>query len=122
MSHLWLLLLLLSCIEQSLSKTAITNYATVELVENSPLNTLVIQLTTSFNQTRTSKFVLLNMIGFESNMFSIVNGSIYTVDYIDREEFLREKYCLDGLYCKIELHVLVDGGQAYWVIPVHIVE
>ena len=118
-SHIWFLLLL---VKYSFCKTAITNYPTVELLENTPLNTLVVQLTTSLNLTRTSKLVLLNMVGFESNTFSIVNGSIYTVNYIDREEFLSEKYCLESLYCKIELHVLVDDGLAYWVIPVHIAE
>lgn len=119
LSHFWLVFL---CIKYSFSKTLITNYPTVDLVENSPLNTLVIQLTTSLNITRTSKLVLLNMSGFEFDVFTIVNGSIYTIDSIDREEFLRRKYCLDNLYCKIELHILVDDGLAYCVIPIHIVE
>jgi hypothetical protein len=118
-SHLWICFVL---IKYSFSKTSITNYPTVDLLENSPLNTLVIQLTPSLNKSKLSKLVLLNMSGFESDMFSIINGSIYTINSIDREQFIREKYCLDNLYCKIELHILVDGGLAYWVIPVHIVE
>ncbi|CAF1229404.1 unnamed protein product [Adineta ricciae] len=101
---------------------SVTNYPTIDLVENSPLNTLVIQLTTSLNITRTSKLVLLNMSGFESDVFTIVNGSIYTTNSIDREEFLRRKYCLDNLYCKVELQILVDNGLAYWVIPIHVVD
>ncbi|UJR25047.1 hypothetical protein I4U23_006407 [Adineta vaga] len=118
--HLWLLLVFL---KYSFSEILITNYPTVDLLENSPLNTLIIHLTTSLNLTRTSKLVLLNMSGFELDMFTIINGSIYTIDVIDREEFLRNKYCLDSLYCKIELHILVnDRLLAYWVIPIHIVD
>ncbi|CAF1067307.1 unnamed protein product [Adineta steineri] len=118
-NHLWILFIL---IQYSFSKTSITNYPTVDLFENSPLNTLVIQLTTSLNITKSSKLALLNMIGFELDMFSIINGSIYTIDFIDREEFITEKYCLDNLYCKIELHILVNDGLAYWVIPIHIID
>ncbi|CAF0846479.1 unnamed protein product [Adineta ricciae] len=119
LSHFWLVLVF---IKYSFSKTLITNYPTVDLVENSPLNTLVIQLTTSLNITRTPKLFLLNTSGFECDVFTIVNGSIYTINSIDREEFLRRKYCLDNLYCKIELQILVDDGLAYWVIPIHIVD
>ena len=119
LSHFWLVFVF---IKYSFSQTLITSYPTVDLVENSPLNTLVIQLTTSLNITRTSKLVLLNMSGFEFDFFTIVNGSIYTTNPIDREEFLRKKYCFDNSYCKIELHILVDDGSAYWVIPIHVVE
>jgi hypothetical protein len=97
----------------------VTNYPTVDLLENVPINTLVLRLT---QETRKHKLVLLNMSGFESNMFSVVNGSVYTTNVIDREQLVAEKRCLDRLSCTLGLHVLVDDGLAYWVIPVHVVE
>jgi hypothetical protein len=112
-----MLSMLIKC---SFSKTSVTNYPTVDLLENSPLNTIVIQLIKS--NMKQSKLVLLNMAGFESNTFSVINGSIYTTNLIDREQFINEKRCFDRLYCVIELHILVDDGFAYWVIPIHIIE
>jgi hypothetical protein len=104
-------------------KISITNYPTIDLVENCPLHTLVVSLSRlNTNLTSTTKLVLLNLNGFESNMFSIINGSIYTVHSIDREEFIDKQYCLDNLYCKIEIHILVNDGNGYWIIPIHIVE
>ena len=111
---IWFLL-----IADSLSTTAVTNYPTVDLWENCPINTLVLPLT---DDAKKYKLVLLNMAGFESNMFSVVNGSVYTTNVIDREQLVAEKRCFDRSSCTIELHVLVDDGLAYWVIPVHIVE
>lgn len=112
---LWILFQLI--IKCSYSDPLIKNYQIVDLLENSPLNTFVIELTKSSH-----KLILLNINGFESKYFSIINGNIYTKNLIDREEFLHEKYCLNKFYCQIELHILVDDGLAYWVVPIHIIE
>ena len=102
------------------STTLITTYPTVDLLENSPLNTLVTRLRVS--EATKSKMMLLNMMGFESEMFAIVNGSLCTTSVIDREQLIDEKRCSDRFYCLVEIHILVDDGLAYWVIPVHVVE
>ncbi|CAF4194172.1 unnamed protein product, partial [Rotaria sp. Silwood2] len=104
-------------IKSSYSNPLIKTYPIVDLLENSPLNTFVIELTNSSN-----KLILINLNEFETKLFSIINGNIYTKDFIDREEFIDKKYCLDKFYCKIELQILVDDGIAYWIIPVHIVD
>jgi len=103
-------------------KISITNYPTVDLLENSPLNTFVVSLSRLTNLTNSTKLVLLNLNGYETTMFSIINGSIYTINSIDREEFIEKQYCLDNLYCKIEIHILVNDGNGYWIIPIHIIE
>jgi hypothetical protein len=102
------------------STTLITTYPTVDLLENSPVNTLVSHLRVS--ESARSKMMLLNMMGFESEMFTIVNGSLCTASVIDREQLIDEKRCSDRFYCLVEIHILVDDGLAYWVIPVHVVE
>ena len=107
--------------EDVCSTTLITTYPTVDLLENSPLNTLVTHLRVSEAAAR-SKMMLLNMVGFESEMFAIVNGSLCTASVIDREQLIDEKRCSDRFYCLVEIHILVDDGLAYWVIPVHVVE
>lgn len=114
--------LLFVVIKLSFSKTSLITYPIVDLLENSPLNTFVISLNSSLNMNNSTKLILLNLNGYESNLFSIINGNIYTKNSIDREEFLREKYCLDNSYCKIEIHILVNDGLAYWIIPIHIIE
>ncbi|CAF0976847.1 unnamed protein product [Rotaria sordida] len=104
-------------IKSSYSNPLIKSYPIIDLLENSPLNTFVIELTNSSN-----KLILINLNEFETKLFSIINGNIYTKNLIDREEFLDKKYCLDKFYCKIELQILVDDGLAYWIIPIHIVD
>ena len=116
LKSLLILFVIIKCI---LSKPSITTYPTINLKENSPLNSFVIKLNSSIN---IEKLVLLNLMGFESNLFGIINGNIYTKDLIDREEFIEKKYCLDNLYCKIEVHIVVNDGLTYWIIPIHIVE
>ena len=96
----------------------IKTYEIVDLLENSPLNTFVIGLT-EFSK---NKLRILNLNEFERKYFSIINGNIYTNNEIDREEFLNKKYCLNKFNCQIEIHILVDDGLAYLVIPIHIVE
>src|ERR1700722_12689846 len=91
---IWFLL-----IEVSQSTTVVTNYPTVDLVENSPLNSFVAQLTSEATK---YKLILLNMGGFESNLFSVINGSIYTRNVIDREQMITEKRCFDRSSCIIE--------------------
>ena len=108
-------------------KTSIVTYPTVELVENVPVNSLVVSLSSSSSLmmksiNESTKMVLLNLNGYERDMFSLINENIYTKQIIDREEFLIQGYCLNEMYCQIEIHILVNDGYAYWIIPVHIVE
>ena len=113
------ILIIIIIIQVSFSITSIKTYPTINLKENSPINTKVIELTESEKEL---KLILLNLGGFETKYFGIINESIYTINEIDREQFLGEKRCFDRSYCLIELHILVNDGQSYWVIPIHIVE
>ena len=123
MTTMTLRIVLIVCMMKSIfCKTSIITYPTVELVENIPLNSLVVSLSSMIKSSNESKFVLLNLNGYETKIFSMINQSLYTQSSIDREEFLLNGYCLDEMYCKIELHVLVNDGYAYWIIPIHIVE
>ena len=100
------------------STTSIRTYGTVEVHENIPTGTNIVSL-----QEQSAKFYLLNLSGFERRFFEVQRGgSVVVREPIDREEFLQSKRCFDRSYCVIELHVLVDDGQQYVVIPVHIVE
>lgn len=110
----YLLSVLIKC---SYSNPLIKTYPIIDLLENSPLNTFIVEITQSSN-----KLNLLNINRFETKLFSLKNGSIYTKDLIDREEFIDQQYCLNKRYCKIELQILVDDGLAYWIVPIHIVE
>jgi len=114
--------LLFVLIKYSFSKTSIRNYSIIDLYENSPINTFVVSLNSSNNIDNSLKFVLLNLNGYETNKFEIKNGNIYTRNDIDREEFVEKNYCLDNSYCKIELHILVNDGFEYLIIPIHIIE
>ncbi len=116
---LFYLFLLIIIVESSLSTTSIKTYPTVNLTENVPINTNVIKLITDEQRL---KLILLNLGGFETNLFEIKNESLYTTNEIDREQFVGEKRCFDRLYCLIEVHILVNDGQQYWVIPIHIIE
>jgi predicted NUDIX family phosphoesterase len=118
--HICLLILV---IKSSLSTTSIKTYPTVNLTENVPINTNVIKLINEENvEMRKLKLILLNLGGFETNYFEIKNENILTKNLIDREQFVGEKRCFDRFYCLIELHILVNDGQQYWVIPIHIIE
>jgi hypothetical protein len=114
--------LLLISIKYSYCKTSIINYPMVNLLENSPLKTFVISINSSLNLTNSRKMVLLNFNGFELKYFSMINENIYTNNLIDREEFIKKKYCLDNLSCEIELHILINDGLEYFIIPIHIIE
>jgi len=113
--------ILLIIIKICLSTTSIKTYPTVNLTENVPINTNVIKLIKD-EEKNDYKLILLNLGGFETNLFEIKNENIYTINQIDREQFIIEKRCFDRLYCLIELHILVNDGQQYWVIPIHIIE
>jgi len=118
-----LLILLTMMIEISFSITSIKTYPTVNLTENVPINTNVIKLINEENvEMRKLKLILLNLGGFETNYFEIKNENILTKNLIDREQFVGEKRCFDRFYCLIELHILVNDGEQYWVIPIHIIE
>jgi len=117
MEILFNICILFCFVKVSLSTTSIKTYPTVNLRENCPINSHVITL-----EGKEMKLILLNLGGFETNLFVIVNSSIYTINEIDREQFIGEKRCFDRLYCLIEIHILVNDGQQYWVVPIHIIE
>lgn len=104
------------------SNPSIITSTIIDLLENSPINTLVIDLTDISNNSNVTKLHLLNINGFETKYFLIKDGKIHTKNLIDREEFIDKKYCLSKFYCKIELQILVNNGLAYWIIPIHIIE
>ena len=111
-------LLLLLLIGGSAATTSIRTYGTVEVHENVPVGTTIVSV-----QEQGAKFYLLNLSGFERRYFEVQRGgSVVVREPIDREEFLQSKRCFDRSHCLLELHILVDDGQQYVVIPVHIVE
>lgn len=114
-----LCILLFVLIKCSLSKMLLLNYPLVNLIENSPLNSVIVSLNSSMNGT---KYVLLNLNGFETNKFEIKNENILIKNEIDREEFVNKNYCLNNNYCSIELHIIVNDGLEYIIIPIHIIE
>jgi hypothetical protein len=117
MKLLFNICILFSIVKVSFSTTSIKTYPTVNLRENCPINSHVITL-----GGKEMKLILLNLGGFETNLFVIINSSIYTINEIDREQFLGEKRCFDRSFCLIEIHILVNDGQQYWVVPIHIIE
>ncbi|CAF5040533.1 unnamed protein product [Rotaria sp. Silwood1] len=112
-------ILLFILIKTSLLTTLTKTYPTIDLKENIPINTNILQLT---KEVKNLKLILLNLGGFETNLFSINNENLFTINEIDREKLLGEKRCFDRSYCLIELHILVNDGEQYWVIPIHIIE
>jgi len=110
-------------IKYSLSKTSIITYPLVDLIENSPINTSIISLTSSSSlKLNKRKYVLLNINEYETDKFEIRNENIYTKNEIDREEFIEKNYCLNNSYCQIEVHIIVNDGLEYIIIPIHIIE
>ena len=110
--------LLVLLIHASAATTSIRTYATVNIHENVPVGTSIVSL-----QEKNAKLYLLNLGGFERRFFEVQQqGSVHVRENIDREEFLQSKRCFDRSYCLIELHILVNDGQQYLVIPIHIVE
>lgn len=104
--------------------TSIKTYPTIDVKENVALHSDVIELKSS-NGVGTSrwKLVLLNLAGFESMYFGLNEKNVLQTRHaIDREEFLQAKRCFDRLFCLIELHILVNDGEEYLVLPIHIVE
>jgi hypothetical protein len=111
-----LLLLLLGC-SWSMA-TVMKTYSVIDLTENTPVNTLVRQLEEGLKM----KMNMLNVNGYETELFSLRNGSIYTSSQIDREDLLKKRRCSDELYCLVELQVIIDDGRIYLIIPIHVVE
>jgi hypothetical protein len=118
--HLCFLFLII--IQISIGTTSIKTFPTINLRENVPIQTKVINLMENEDEMKKYKLILLNLGGFETNLFEIKNENILTKSEIDREQLIGEKRCFDRLYCLIELHILVNDGQQYWVIPIHIIE
>ena len=104
--------------------TSIKTYPTIDVRENVPLNSEVIELKSNNGVGRGRwKLILLNLAGFESMYFGLNDENVLQTRHsIDREEFLQAKRCFDRLFCLIELHILVNDGEEYLVIPIHIVE
>jgi hypothetical protein len=105
----------------SICTTSIKTFPTINLRENVPINTKVVDLKMD-EEMKKWKLVLLNLGGFETNLFEIKNEKVLTKNVIDREQLLIEKRCFDRLYCLIEIHILVNDGEKYLVIPIHIIE
>ncbi|CAF0912133.1 unnamed protein product [Rotaria sordida] len=103
----------------NLLTTLTKTYPTIDLKENIPINTNILELT---NEIKDLKLVLLNLGGFETNLFTIKDQNLFTINEIDREKLIGEKKCFDRSYCLIELHILVNDGEQYWVIPIHIID
>ncbi|CAF0980028.1 unnamed protein product [Adineta steineri] len=104
-----------------MSTTSIKTYSTINIKENVKINTKIYEFSEPNNKNE-MKLILLNLSGFERNYFEIKNQDLYTINEIDREDFLNSKKCFDRSYCLIELHILVNDGQQYWVIPIHIID
>ena len=117
-------LILLLMVQISISTTSIKTFSTINLHENVPINTKVVDLKMDEEEGEMKKWKLslLNLGGFETNLFEIKNEKLLTKSSIDREQLLIEKRCFDRLYCLIEVHILVNDGEKYLVIPIHIVE
>ena len=116
------LLILVLLIKNSCSVTSIRTFSTIELKENIGIGSEIVELNEENGKSTHGNYVLLNLSGFETNYFELENKKVRTINSIDREEFLRRKFCFDVSKCLIELHLLVNNGEEYWIIPIHIVE
>ena len=98
----------------------VKTYPIIDLIENTRKGEIVHHF--DFKRISIEKIVLLNLNGFERNLFEIENENLLTKTSIDREEILEKKFCFDENYCLIELHFIVNDGLSYWIFPIHIVE
>lgn len=112
-----ILLLLLLCMVKMSSMTRIKSYSTIEIQENVEVGKELVNL-----NEKEKKKVLLNLNGFETNYFELQNDRVVTKHWIDREEFVQRKYCYEKGACLIELHLLINNGDEYWIIPIQILE
>lgn len=113
---LWMMLMRVEC------KTSVLTHPRVELVENIVVNSVVVSLSSMMRRRNVSKVQLMNLNGFEKEKFEIRNENVLTRSEIDREEFVLNGYCLNEHSCEIEVHLLMNDGNDYWIIPIHIVE
>ena len=106
-----------------LGKTSIRTSLTVELKENVVIGSEVVDLNVVDGKTKL-KISLLEVNGYELKYFQVNSEEkkIFTRHSIDREEFLSRKYCFNRLFCSIELHLLINDGEEYWIIPIHLLE
>ena len=106
-----------------LGKTSIRTSLTVELQENVLIGSEVVDLNV-LDGKKKMKISLLEVNGYEQKYFQVNSDAkkIFTRDSIDREEFLLRKYCFNRLFCSIELHLLINDGEEYWIIPIHLIE
>lgn len=104
-------------------KTKILTYPQVELKENLPVGTRIVEWK-KINFGRKVKMTLLEVNGYEMRYFQVNDNDHELIlrEEIDREEFLDQKRCFDRKYCLIELHFLINDGEEYAVLPLHIVE
>lgn len=122
MQQCWLLFLSV-LLRLCLGKTSIRTSLTVELRENVVIGSEVVDLNVLAGKTKL-KISLLEVNGYEAKYFRVNSDEkkIFTRDSIDREEFLSRKYCFNRLFCSIELHLLINDGEEYWIIPIHLLE
>lgn len=122
MQQCWLLFLSV-LLRLCLGKTSIRTSLTVELRENVVIGSEVVDLNVLDGKTKL-KISLLEVNGYEAKYFRVNSDEkkIFTRDSIDREEFLSRKYCFNRLFCSIELHLLINDGEEYWIIPIHLLE
>lgn len=118
------LIIILFLIKNCRSKIVVQTSSTINLIENTPVKTFVVSLNelVNFNKHQKQRFELLNLNGYERKYFRIENETIYTNDWIDREEFLEKNFCSNEFYCQIELHILTNDNSFYLIIPIHILE
>jgi hypothetical protein len=122
MQQCWLLMCWM-LVRVCLGKTSIRTSSMVEMKENVSVGSEVVDLNL-IDAKKKMKISLLEVNGYEMKYFR-VNGEekkIFTVDVVDREEFLARKFCFNRLFCSIELHLLINDGEEYWIIPIHLIE
>ena len=117
-----MIVLMLNVMQGVECKTSVMTHPRVELIENIPVKSVVVSLSSMMKRREVRKMNLMNLNGYERRKFEVRNESIYTISEIDREEFVLNGFCLNELYCEIELHLIINDGNDYWIIPIHIVE
>jgi hypothetical protein len=129
MRRTWTLLLLLLLLLLSMgvglswtTTTSIRSYSAVAVRENVPIGSEIVDLTKM--NARKMKIDLLNVSGFETEYFQVDSSAsgVRSKSSIDREALVASRRCFDRSYCSIELHLLVNDGEEYWVVPVHVLE
>jgi hypothetical protein len=115
LSCLWIFVFQLILIDSTFVRT----FPTLDIEENLPIESEIIDFKVHLNL---RELILLNLNDFERDLFLIENRTLIIRNEIDREEFLQQRRCSNEDYCLIELHFIVNSGDEYWILPLHIVE